>query len=328
MNGNEERKEGEAFPSQNQNAVPPSPPADMQLRTMASDMQSLEKGEAMPIPQNVLPSTADKEPVFRPETQVDSPFAVTEDTGVASTGKKKIWLWAGAIVAILGVAAIGYFTYPLIFGDVETPLLPEEQPLVPPPALEVPPPIVIEHQSLFVPPGPPRTEIVLSTISRETATVALQSIAGNRLPNGTLQEVAVLDSNRSRVPLGSFMQEFSGTTVAGQLVNWFEEDFSAFLFYDADGVWPGYIAKVKNGVNLDEVKANISSIEASELSRFYLLAPGAFSVFRAGQVNGQSTRFAVGEIPGAAFNYSVIGNYLLISTSYNGLRTALPLLGL
>ena len=305
------------------------PPPQVEVRTMGSDIQSITKGEPMPVPETVLSPSSDKDPVFRPETQFDaSQFGVEGPSGGKS---KRLWVWISASVAVIVVVVVGYVVWPMIFGGIEeTPPLPQVDGTTPPPTTEPPPPVieVKEHHSFFSPSASVKTEVLLTSIDRASASAALQSVSANKLANGTLQEVAILDQNRSQVPFLNYIKNFVTTLASDQMTPWFEDDFTAFLYYDGSGVWPGYIAKVKNAVNLDEVRANISVIEGSELARFFLMDPGTFGQFKAGQVNGQATRYAVGSMGSAAFNYGVIGNYLIISTSYNGLKASLPLLGL
>ena len=56
--------------------------------------------------------------------------------------------------------------------------------------------------------------------------------------------------------------------------------------------------------------------------------PGAFKGFKDGTLNAMASRYSVGSTPGASFNYGVFGGYLVISTSYDGLKAVAPMLGL
>ncbi len=275
----------------------------------------------MPMPESILPPGDASEPVFRPETQVDPSFAPSGEEG---SGKSKhLWLWIGVAVAVLALGIVGYFVYPLISGGGTT-----DSTLPPPPPVVLPPPPAPEvkaHQSFFIRTDIPKAEILLANVSRDTIVTTLASL--ERKTEGTIEEVTVLDANRSQVSASLYIKEFVTEVAAAQMAPWFEDDFTAFLYTDTNGVWPGYILRVKAGVNLDEVKTNASVIEGSDLSRLYLAAPGTFAPFKSGTVSGKATRYAIGSQPGAAFNYGVIGNYLMISTSYNGLKNALPLLG-
>ncbi len=300
--------------------APPGP--QLNVRTMESDTRSIQRGDSMPMPESIFPPGNASEPVFRPETQVDASFVPPEE-GPKKSGAH-LWLWIAVGIAVVAAVVVGYFVFPIIFGGGSTETLPPPPPpteVIPPPAPEVKP-----HQSFFITPDISKTEILLPNVSRDTAVITLTAL--ERKPEQTLEEVVILDQNRSQIASNMYLKEFVTEVAAAQMAAWFEDDFTAFLYYDANGVWPGYAFKVKVGVNLDEVKANASVIEGSDLSRFYLAAPGTFAPFKSGTVSGKSTRYAIGSQPGASFNYGIIGNYLIVSTSYNGLKNALPLLGL
>lgn len=289
------------------------PPPQVGLRTMQSDIKSVERGEPTPIPESVLPPENTSEPVFRPETQLG-------ETSPKEGGKKKA---LGLVVTLLVLVILGlggYFAYPIFFGA-------EAPPPAPPPA-PVPIISVTPHNSFFFPAAPSISEIRLSTLLGPSITNALQALSANRLADSTLQEVSILDAEGSQTAFSSFFPALAPTVPASQLPQWFEDDFTAFLFYDQDGVWPGYAAKVKNGVNVDDVKSAFASLEAADLSAFYLTPPGVFGTFKSGQINGKATRYAVGSTPGASFNYGFVSGYLVVSTSYNGLKSAASLLGI
>lgn len=303
--------------------APPGP--ELNVRTLGSDTRSIGRGDAAPMPESVLPPTGATDPMFKPETQVDPSFTPPEGGEEMGSGKgKKLWLWIAVGIAVVAVAVIGYFVYPLIFGGgtAEPTPPPPTPPVAPPP----PAPEVRAHQSFFVDANTPKSEALLTNVSRDTVVITLSSLAAQSA--GTVQEVAILDQNRSQVQSSVFLKEFVTDVAASQMAPWFEDDFTAFVYYDANGAWPGYIFKIKAGVNLDEVKTNASVVEGGDLSRFYLSAPGTFSAFKSGSLSGKATRYAVGSQPGASFNYGVMGDYLILSTSFNGLKAAVPMLGL
>ncbi len=297
------------------------PPPEVDLRTMQSDISSVQKGESMPMPQSVLPPAVESEPVFRPETQVGDTLPGGQEISAPKKKSGKLWIWISLLIVIAGGGTAAYFfVYPSL---APAPVAP----VTPPPA---PTPItpVIPHNSYFLTAPQTNSELRLNNLLYTTIINSLQNLAATKLTDGFVQEVAILDAQGSQITFSSYLPVFAAGFTPTQLANWFEDDFTAFLYYDKNGVWPGYVAKIKNGANLDEVSSNLASLEKEDLSKFYLAAPGGFGPFKSGQLNGKSTRYAGGSAVGSSFNYALINGELIISTSYNGLKAAAPLLGL
>ncbi len=320
MNGNENQS-GSPF------GAPPKP--EINVRTEASDAASIARGEPMPVPESVLPPEASRELFFKPETQMGD-FPGAEAMGgitPPSAPKSKWWLWILVAIAVIAVGVIGYFAYPLIFGGGTPPPPPAPAPIPTPP----PAPPVSPHSSLFTPAPPQHTEVRLDTVAQATAVNAMKAIAdANKatLPIGSVQEIVALTTAGSQIPFKTFFSAFAPAFTTDKLGSWFEDDFTSFLFYSANGVFPGWVARVKTGVDLNQVKINLAALEATDLSKFYLSAPGAFKAWKSGTLNGKPTRYAAGTTAGVSFNYMLSGSYLLVSTSFDGLKAAAPLLGL
>lgn len=306
-------------PPSSEPRIAPPPQPEINVRTMASDERSVAGGEPIPIPEAVLPPEAEKEAVFRPETQPGGMVSEEEPPK-----KSKLLLWIILGVVIIGVGAAGYFVvYPLLFSS-ESVSAPSPTP-EPSPASIV---TILPHQSFFVIQPQEKADIRLTNLLSSSITSALQTLATDKLSIGSLQEVVVLDDQDSQVQFSSYLAAFLPNISSGDLASWFEDDFTAFLYYDDRGAWPGFAARIRNGVNLDTVKINLSALEGSDLSKFYLVSPGVFGGFKDGQVNGKVTRYAVGSEPGVAFNYGFAGGYFFIGTSYDGIKTAAALLGI
>lgn len=289
------------------------------MRTMQSDIGSVQKGESLPMPQSVLPPPVENEPVFRPETQVGNALPAGDQAPVAKKSGK-LWIWIGLFVVIAGGAVAAYFFIFQNSASISPPLAgtPVATPITP----------VIPHSSYFMNAPQANSELRLNNLSYTAIVNALQNLAAGKLTDGFVQEVAILDAQGSQIAFGSYLPVFMPGLTSVQLTGWLEDDFTAFLYYDKNGVWPGYVAKIKNGVNLDEVKSNLASLEKEDLSKFYLAVPGTFATFKSGQLNGQPTRYAAGSAAGASFNYVFINGELIISSSFSGLKAAAPLLGL
>lgn len=273
---------------------------------------------AGPVPN--LPAAGSPTPqpdFFAPETLGPSPIP----EGV--TGQKKklktVFLILASLVLAGGLGAFSYFViFPLVF-----------PPKVPQTVQK--PPVQAQlsaHKSFLTKPPAAEAEIKLSDNSYQTIALALQTESYNQLAEKQFKEVKIFDKN-GQVSFAAFLAAVAPATSALGGTDWFENDFTAVFYYDASGVWPLYIAKIKTGVDPEAVKSGLRTLEnIIELGNFYLTPPGTFKPFKDGKAGNYPTRYAVGTKAGAAFNYSITGNYLLISTNYNGLKSVLPLLGL
>ncbi len=296
----------------------PPPTPEIAVRTMDTDMKSIARGESSPMPEMITAPVSEKEPVFRPETQPGN-VSTIESESPKPKGKVMVWIIGTLVLVVIAVAA--YFAYPLIFST--------EPETVSPPSSDTPPVAVIPHQSFFITPAPQQADLRLTDTLFTTIASSLQTIAQSAsVPGGTLQEVRVSEQGGSQVPFKIFFSAFLPQFLASDLGNWFEDDFTTFIYYDADGQWPGMAARIKNGVNFGEVRTAMSALENAQIDRFYLFSPGVFAAFTDGQINGKPTRYAVGSQKGASFNYGVVGNYFVVSASYNGLKAAAPLMGI
>jgi hypothetical protein len=294
-----------------------APPKEVNIRSAESDNASIERGDAAPTPESVAPPMpGGSEPNFSPETGVSDDFSGEVKSG---GGSRKIWLWIFVGVMVIAVGVVGYIVYPLIFGESK----PEPTTQLPPP----PPPALV-HQSFFVPAPLNNTEVRLSNVSYSTILNAFQAAAETPTADDTLREIIMLDGESSQIPFATFLSTMVPGLDEQELATWFEDDFSTFIYHNAQGKWPGFVARIKNGANLEEAKLAMKALEAADLSRFYLGPPGTFGAFKDGQINGKPTRFAGGSEAGAAFNYGFVGNYFVMSSSYAGLQAVAPLLGI
>jgi len=304
----------------NQPKFGPPPQPNINLRTPESDLRSIQRGDALPVPESVLPSENPSEPVFRPETQVSGGgMHVGEE---AQGGKKKFLLWVIVGIAVIIVGGAGYFVvYPLLFPSVEEP----GNPAVTPPPLVTEPAL---HQTFFIGLPGATTEALLTDLTYSTVNANLASVAVFKQPSGTVQEVVVKDISGNQVAFKSFLNVFVPTLTAEALGSWFENDFTEFMYYDDAGAWPGTIAKVKPGANIEEARTAMTAIEGADLAKFYLLSPGVLDPFKDGKIKDYAARYAKGSAAGVSFNYGFGGNYFLLSTSYDGMKAAVALLGI
>ena len=91
-----------------------------------------------------------------------------------------------------------------------------------------------------------------------------------------------------------------------------------FNYSNDNGSWPVYGVKVKDSQSFLAIVGPILEMNAS---KFYPHSIG-FSNFKDGRLGNFRTRYAVGSLVGAAFNYGVYNNELVIATSYDGFKKA------
>ncbi len=253
---------------------------------------------------------------FSPETFEASP--IPNGTKVSGNLIKNIII---AVLAIVFVGGIGAFSYFVVFPMLFPPKAPSTgiAPVVATP---------ITHKSYLISPAAAVANISLADHKYLTIATALQNESYNQLAERQIKEV-VISEKGDQVSFATFLAAISPVTSALGDGGYFEKDFTALLYYDANGVWPIYVAKLKTGTNQADLTANLKSLEGVlDTANFYLASPGTFAAFKDGKVEGKNTRYAVGVQSGAAFNYGILGDYLLIATNYSGLQRVVPMIGL
>lgn len=296
-----------------------------EIRTMQSDLSALGSAPGAGIP----PAAVDTgEPVFRPETV--SQLERTVET--PSSGGKKVFVWLGILVGVIALGGAGYFfIYPMIFPPLTEPAPITETPEAP--AAPETPAVIPAHVSAFAVAPTLTVEAMIVEDTSPAIAAAIELESARPLALNSVKEVVV----KTAAGPANFQNALSRLASSGTNLNqtfWdganFESDFTAFVFYDAAGSWPGYIAKIKPVASGDAVLTAAKTAESGmRLENLYPpIGPITFESFKDGQANNIPTRYSVGSLPGASFNYGVFGNYFVISTSYNGLKAVLPLLGL
>ncbi|MBI3046008.1 MAG: hypothetical protein HYY86_00475 [Candidatus Harrisonbacteria bacterium] len=175
---------------------------------------------------------------------------------------------------------------------------------------------VESRKSLFV--GAP--ELAL----KQTASIIHQTyfLSASETDN-RFNEVEILKEDGGQMSLPELFRRFLPVFDKDFLSQTFNDDFTAFRYYDANGSWPGYVAKIKDSQVLAPV---IAPILENYAARFYI-SPETLGEFKDGSVLGIKTRYAIGSRPGSAFNYGLFNEYLVISASFDGFKLALKSLG-
>ncbi len=273
---------------------------------------------------------------FRPEDLSGAPIFKPEPSEAVKKPDGKLWVILGGIIVLLIVGGLVFFFFlkPLIFPVTEVNPVPTGAVTPPPSETSTPlvtetstPEAVFKHQSFFNP-APTLSETVAVTTALADLTAAIQKATSDSQPAGTVKELIMATdkvgaSNFLSVVLPDLDTKFTDANL--------EKDFTAFAYYDANGVWPGYVLKLKDKADLAQAKSTIAAIEKSvNLINFYLVSPGApkSSTFKDGApVKDNPVRYLSYTKAGASFNYAWLGNNLVISTSYLGFKEAVKLLG-
>lgn len=305
----------------NQSSNPPVPELPPQEPRPALPNTPPAQPNFPPPPPNLPFAAAPaNEPLFQPTAPVGQIETLEQAPPHKSGGIIKVVI---AIVAILGLGALGYFVaYPMFTSEDAAPT-----PAPSTAASPLPSSPIRSHQSFFVVPATQETPLTIEPVSAEGIADALRQIGERGMPPDSLEEIVMRDPRGSQIPFPAFLGAF-GVLDPADLAAWFENDFTAFLYYDAKGIWPGYLAKVKPDANRTDLMAALSGLENVPLRQFFLEDPGAFGPFKDGNVFRRPNRYAPGTLPGAAFEYALVDNYVIISTSYPGLQAALQQIGI
>ncbi len=302
-----------------QSGPPPPPPPQIDIRTMASDAESLKSTGGLGTQSKTFsPADLAKEPIFTSE--ITSPAGTPHAREVSG---KKMGLVAGAAAILVLAALIGYFFIWPLFSGKEAPQVTEVTPPAPLLPVKPTPPAPIS-QSFFTKPAASTKEVNLSVLTLAELSSALRTKPGESVATGTVKEV-ILKVNGTPVTSSALLNVLVPGT---GLESMFDPDVMSFIYYDAKGAWPGYVFKLKSGTNLAAAGTSTAKIEQStNLAALYLTSPGVASKngFRNGSAAAVNTRY-LSFASGASLNYGWVNNYLVISTSFDGFKRAVQLL--
>lgn len=298
---------------------PPPPPPQIDIRTMASDAESLKStGGLGTEPKTFSPADLAKEPIFTSE--IASPAGTTRASGVSS---KKMGLVAGAAAILVLVGAVGYFFIWPLLSNKEAPQVTEVAPPAPLLPVNPTPPAPIS-QGFFIKPAAGIKEVNLSVLTLAELSSALKTKTGEPVAAGAVKEIILKVNGTSATSSALLNVLLPGTGLESML----EPGVTSFIYYDAKGAWPGYAFKLKSGTDPAFTATSTVKIEQStNLAALYLTGPGTASKngFKSGSVAGVNTRY-LSFSNGASLNYGWFDNYLVISTSFDGFKKAVELL--
>jgi len=343
----------------------PTAIAEVTIRTMASDLASMGGGgrpqaervpitvevsappsrPSAPLPTPMLPPRPEPKPeplqpavVFgvRPlpealsaprEPEVPAPAPLRSGSPLL------LWL-AGGAVGLVILFLIGYYVLPVLFP--------------PPPPVPVKPPVTnlpqatsttpigtpvgtpaggpsFFHASLFV--SPVDETLGIKTESGTPFAESLVATVQHAASSSNFIELALQNAAGAYPSWASFMADINFAVIEPSFFgDHFAPDFTAFVYRDKNGVWPGYVLKLAPNESPVLLRAKLLALEpnADALRSLFATAPGSPSGgFTDAQVNGQPIRSLAWTTPGATFTYCWFFNrYLILSTSLDGLRAA------
>lgn len=155
-----------------------------------------------------------------------------------------------------------------------------------------------------------------SIFQESQKTAANDSLAEVVLQN---QQATAISSNKI---LPMIFPEFSAESLIG-----LEDDFTFVLYYDANGVWPAYVFKIKPEFTAAQIQNSINGIieTSNGLKNLFISDPGTANVagFKTGQTSGIATRYLTFTKAGASLNLAWTNDKFIISSSYNGAKKIL-----
>jgi hypothetical protein len=291
-----------------------------------------------------------EEAIFKPSGTI-SEAGVEAQKEVSSPSSARSWLKpvlfaAGGLIILAGLGFAGYYlVYPLLFGEsTTTPLVAVEpqtsnQSSQPPATTTTPETSGSEQTQVFIPQPhysfftvPAEKSEVMKLTASDTALsirAALMEMAKDVMATGTIKEIAVEKEDGSPEAFSRVISLLVPELNETALQNVFQSDFTLAIYFDANGAWPIYIARLKEGANLLDAQASYAGLEQSQnLFNLYLTDPGERGTWKDGNAGGRPTRYLTFAQKGASLNYGWVNDFLVISTSYEGMKTAVMRLGL
>lgn len=315
---------------------------------MESDTQSMRaSGGAEPVPQFVPPplrpaDSAGQAPT--PSTPVQTPVnpapAPMPEVQEVKSGGSIFWL--SILIIIIGIGWLAYqYGLPAYRAMTATEMATEPITDTTAPQPEADGLTTAPLSQAVTPTTTPLGGTIAALVKIETdgtaasitAALAAEAKKGG-VPSGTIKEVSITN-NGTPMSFGTVMNallpEAQTNGLAGILTAGFDPNFSAYIFYDDRGAWPGYVAKIDPAAQIDPTTliSRLQAIETSSYQNLFLTDSGTASGFKTGQARGKYIdRFAPLTADGALFSYGIFGDYFIVNTSNNGLVKALDLLKL
>ncbi len=310
----------------------PSPP-EVKVRTMQSDLESMAR-------------SGGGAPQFRTVKAPELPAAaVAEGERESEKGAQPASFWFIVLVAVVALAVLAivvYMAYSMFFSSekntsaVPAPAVAENGYQTQPSAAETytatQSSTNFTHVTFFSKPVAQILTLILSNTAQSASELQtfsqrfLRVFSGTK-PTSTFFEVDVKNGDGSDAGINDIFSAADTAVLAPQYVlAHFNPDATVFAYRDANGVWPGYVLKLKPTENWLYLEADVKQLETKEgqIDNFFLTAHGApaggFATSTMGDATFRELSYAQ---PGASFTYGWYRGYLIMSTSVSGLKQAL-----
>lgn len=341
--------------------IPSSPTApQFDIRTMQSDATSVRAtGGGEPAPQTFSPASfggSETQMAATPEAQgvgVVAPMTPTVAPVVVpvKSSASKIIIVISVIFLLVALGVAGFLIFKTSIGinknaTVPTPSAPAIAPVVtqtnPPVGINQPVPAAVvpevtirsTHKSLFVVKPDLSEDVVVKSIAKGDIIEALYPKTLSTYPKNSIREVTLKTEKEGYVNFSDFLVAMLPDLVPNKdsYKKIFEDDFTLFS-YKGNSAAPGFIVNVKPGVSQADLDSFGVQLEGSSIGNFYLEDQGAHNPFIAENINDKLSRLAVFPKNGLGFAYSWLKsgggpNTLVVSSSYNGMKTVLGKIGL
>jgi hypothetical protein len=309
-----------------------------QIRMMRGDLQPTRPAAGNEPSLNIPPASSGPifdadEPSFSPNTTNQMPASVDELIAHEG-GKGKLWWIVGGVVAVIILGFVGYFVlYGLInSAPTVTPSNPEttEIPTIPQTPVAPTQPTAPANTSAFINEPDAQTEAVLQNPLTRADIVKTLTNQGAIVDEG-ITEIKLTGSNGSPLFATYFAALASDFTAHAKTGSLFVDQFATVIYRDAKGSWPAYVISLKTGFSADDLRAWFMALEKTAPANFFLATPGKMAPYKDGVVNGKyADRYAAGTTAGASLGYLMLPqqNKVIISTSFDGMKEVLRLMGL
>jgi len=329
---------------------------NMDVRTMASDMQSINTGSPAPKPYAPVAPSSGNIPSFSAPTppppapeqsfqipQTDSSATPTSPETPVKKSNRGLFTVIIIVIAVIALAALGYFViYPIFFAAPVTPTPtvtnPEPTPPVtepvptptpeptPTPATTTTPAAVTApaHISLFTIPADNQLETSIVTTGATLASLVISTTA-----TPAISEITYKDATGNLMKFSDVLRSAAGLDIAANqtLLTAFNDLTATGLVYidSANAKWLGFAAQLTSGADTASVSAAFKQVleSATNYSGLFASAPGTAQTWKDGQISGVTgNRYLLFSNSGFALDYGWVGNKLVIMTSYNGFKEA------
>ncbi len=318
-------------PQEDRSKVPPPPPSyDQQVgvRTMASDMQSIQQsgGESPqsqilsanevfrapqqqqnPSPYSGTPVGEQYTPPVMPVPPMQDQFSQNQpsDQGVIiepPTSHSPLKTIATVIGIIIVAAGVGYGVYYLVSSLNTTPsvpsvpalsssLIPSEEP-TPEPLESIP----LTHNSLIVSPSKSEQLTLTAVALQDFKTALVAASAREKMLVGSVKDLSFVNEAGMPVSTDQLLASFFPTSAA-QLSVLFEQDFTAWFYGDKTGGNKfGIIMGVRPEISSEQLTASLAFLEntPAELANMFIATVGApeqVGGFKEGPIDAITVRY-------------------------------------